>query len=110
MPVRFVCTQCGQLLSVGSRKAGAHVDCPKCRAELLVPGGSADAGADQDVDASSPEPTHDIDDGIVYEAGRAELTKEPSSDTLVVPRRVVYMQGALLSIVALVSFPISIAS
>lgn len=37
MPVQFVCTYCAQLLSVGSRKIGTEVECPRCRRCLMVP-------------------------------------------------------------------------
>lgn len=37
MPVQFVCPKCSQLLSVGSRKVGQPVDCPRCRQKVVVP-------------------------------------------------------------------------
>jgi hypothetical protein len=37
MPVQFVCPQCAQLLSVGSRKIGTLVTCPRCRRNVTVP-------------------------------------------------------------------------
>ena len=37
MPVQFVCNSCSQLLSVGSRKIGTVVECPRCRRNLTVP-------------------------------------------------------------------------
>ncbi len=37
MPVQFHCSQCRRTLSVGQRKAGATVACPKCGAPNVVP-------------------------------------------------------------------------
>ncbi len=37
MPVQFHCCQCRRTLSVGQRKAGATVACPKCGAPNVVP-------------------------------------------------------------------------
>ena len=37
MPVQFICSQCSQLLSVGSRKIGTQVTCPRCRRSVVVP-------------------------------------------------------------------------
>lgn len=37
MPVQFLCPQCRQLLSVGRRKIGAAVNCPKCGVPTIVP-------------------------------------------------------------------------
>jgi hypothetical protein len=37
MPVQFVCPTCAQLLSVGSRKIGSEVACPRCQRALTVP-------------------------------------------------------------------------
>lgn len=43
MPVQFLCTHCHRRLSVGHRKAGTTVDCPKCRQPNVVPGSSLSA-------------------------------------------------------------------
>lgn len=37
MAIRFCCQRCGQLLSIGSRKAGHRIECPKCGEPLVVP-------------------------------------------------------------------------
>ncbi len=42
MPVRFRCDECGQLLSIARRKGGSHINCPRCRNDLLVPKVDAD--------------------------------------------------------------------
>jgi hypothetical protein len=36
--IKVRCYRCSQLLAVAASKAGAVVACPKCRAELLIPG------------------------------------------------------------------------
>ncbi len=38
MPIRFRCEHCQQLLGIARRKAGTRVNCPTCRASVLVPG------------------------------------------------------------------------
>ncbi|MBA7493707.1 hypothetical protein ES702_04269 [subsurface metagenome] len=37
MNIEFYCSQCGQFLTIDPKHAGAHVQCPKCKAELKVP-------------------------------------------------------------------------
>jgi hypothetical protein len=37
MPIRFRCRDCGQLLGIARRKAGAEVACPNCAKKLTVP-------------------------------------------------------------------------
>lgn len=44
MPIQFRCPECGQLLSISTRKAGTEVSCPKCVQRIRVP--NPDAGAD----------------------------------------------------------------
>lgn len=46
MPVQFICSHCRRRLSVGQRKAGTTVACPKCGHPNVVPGSSlSKAGA-----------------------------------------------------------------
>lgn len=37
MAIRFLCKNCGQLLSIGARKAGTEIRCPRCEAAQVVP-------------------------------------------------------------------------
>jgi hypothetical protein len=37
MPIRFRCGSCDAVLSIGRRKAGAVIHCPKCRRQVMVP-------------------------------------------------------------------------
>jgi len=36
-PIKFRCYRCGKLLGAPSRRVGAVVSCPRCRAEIQVP-------------------------------------------------------------------------
>jgi hypothetical protein len=57
MPIRFVCSHCGQRLSVGSHKAGKTAACPKCRSSITVPIPDAEpAPAEPEVPEMVPEP------------------------------------------------------
>ncbi|MDG3004301.1 hypothetical protein [Paludisphaera mucosa] len=40
-PIKFRCYRCGKLLGAPTRRAGAVVTCPQCRAEIQVPEPSA---------------------------------------------------------------------
>ena len=37
MPIRFYCPFCDQLLGIASRKAGAAIECPRCKGQVGVP-------------------------------------------------------------------------
>lgn len=52
MPIQFRCPQCGQMLSISSRKMGSTVSCPACAEPIRVPG-EVDATAQLEV----PKPT-----------------------------------------------------
>ncbi len=77
MTIRFRCNTCHRRLTVGDRQAGSAVRCPNCKARTTVP--SADSEP-----AAAPE-------------GQA-------GETVVISRRVIYAQGALIATVALVAF------
>ncbi len=117
MPFRFACQQCRQLFRVSPRRIGLRLNCPKCGASLVVPTeheaqrqlaaalqehrpgqGSAEVEFDQ-LDATEP----------VYESHPQPPECLPPPDrvdanTIAVPRSVIYVQGALLGIVAVVAF------
>jgi len=44
--LKFRCYRCNQLLAVSPSKAGTVVSCPKCQADLLIPGGEPRAKGD----------------------------------------------------------------
>lgn len=37
MPIRFLCPSCRSKLSIGRRKSGETIACPKCQAPVIVP-------------------------------------------------------------------------
>jgi hypothetical protein len=115
MPIRFACPNCHQLLGVSERKAGSQVKCPKCAAEVSVP-------AEDDVAAPAlrrfehPEVEEAINRLVVFDrtasddaslgkpaamSGRPNSGSEPM---LLIPRRVVYFQAGLISVIAIVFF------
>ncbi|MBW3597998.1 MAG: hypothetical protein KY475_12065 [Planctomycetes bacterium] len=131
MPVRFRCEHCQQRLSVGSKKAGAVVSCPQCKNKVTVPAEEpsaqppapaeafsaappTDAGPSTAVgeepatpDEDYPEfPDYEYETEYVYvEEDEAPSTRQPLDlDKVAVPRWILYAQGALLGLVALVSF------
>ncbi len=134
MPIKFACEHCGARLSVSSRKAGARAKCPKCQQTLTVParpqaeaGKPTEAAAEPSDSAPAPQTQEEQDDllaeFLVYDS-EAELVyaadddEESSSlagfqasldpDKVAVPRSILYMQGALLGLVALMSLIVGI--
>jgi hypothetical protein len=110
--VRFICPACRHLLAISSRKAGAQVNCPKCHSAIIVP--PADSNDEHDLDSAHGE-------AVWAEAGAAEkphtsappissrapvAIPEQSENALFIrlPRRVLYLQAILLSVVALLAF------
>jgi len=65
--LKFRCYRCNQLLAVSPSKVGAIVSCPKCKADLVVPGAE-----------SSPkgEPRPRTKDPAVAGAGPSDLTSK----------------------------------
>ncbi len=64
--LKFRCYQCNQLLASGTGKAGSIVSCPRCKAELVVPGAESSA-----VDDPGPGP-------VSKSTGRAASTLAPA--------------------------------
>ncbi len=138
MPVRFLCPACHQLLSIGMRKVGAEVECPKCRSTIIVPepqpsqvAGSTtvapttaspsvfeQSGLEHALSAissgeknprpsgNSAAPPYDSSPADplfpAATAGKAQATNDDS--LIVIHRRVLYLQAALLAIVAVLAF------
>lgn len=125
MPIKFACEHCGQKLRVASRKGGTRAKCPKCRQPIVVPGepeGPTAASTPTD-DAADDEDPYDEDpyaEFVVYddevewvyeddEAGGDVVTATATDINRVsVPRNVLYMQGILLAVVALISFVLGV--
>ncbi|MCH2123824.1 MAG: zinc-ribbon domain-containing protein [Pirellulaceae bacterium] len=118
MPIRFRCDNCNQKLSVSSQKVGARAKCPKCQKSLTIPS-APEMGEESVADAGEPDVTA-IDpfaEFVVYdeEAANPRHTPKPFSavesenpqidyNRISIHRRVIYLQGALLGIVALSFF------
>src|SRR6266700_5707766 len=125
MPVRFLCPACHQLLSIASRKVGSEVDCPKCRSIIIVP---------DPHDEPAPELSNPFEHAVLEQVLSAISAHEtptpktaPSKDSLpatsllhqpptklpktsdgdsfvVISRRMLYLQAALLALVAVIAF------
>jgi hypothetical protein len=137
MPIRFACPHCRQKLSVSTRRAGHAADCPRCRRPLTIPAAepasapqrtvpeaasalSADAdeadsrGAAPSPDAAEPPLSFELDfesQELVYDAAdetAPQASATAQTDLIAVPRMVLYLQGGLLAVVAIVSFVIGL--
>jgi hypothetical protein len=125
MPVRFLCPACHQLLSIASRKVGSEVDCPKCRSTIIVP----DPRDEQAPESANPFEHAGLEQALSTISARetpapktappsnslsaAPLLHQPPTNSpkasgadsfVVISRRVLYLQAALLAIVAIVAF------
>lgn len=131
MPIRFVCENCDARLSVSTRKAGTQAKCPKCHSAITVPNPAQAEGlsevadrplaAEQDASqlGSDDDPfaqfaVFDAESELVYDTAEgpdgATATGGASVDPnkLAISRNVLYAQGALLGLVALISFAIGV--
>lgn len=122
MTIRFACTQCGQRLSVHDEKIGKKAKCPKCKQPITVP--TSEAAAAQLAEVRAARAEAELEDAlaefVVYDDEDVELIYEtedvaqtaqaqPTDENYVaVPRWIVYVQGILLGVVALVSFALGI--
>lgn len=124
MPIKFACEHCGQRLNVSSKQAGLRAKCPKCKGKIKVP--AADASDEQtekvdEHDTSGQETGQSelenpyaefvvYDDEVEwhYESDDDDYAPRLSTatdlDRVAVPRHVLYAQGILLAVVAIVSF------
>ncbi len=120
--IRFACQQCDQLLSIGASKIGRTIKCPKCEHVNQVPS-AADAKQqiverksrkqeqrkklEESTDDFSQFSVFDQDNEFVFEqddAGGYYYDKNVDLTKVAVPRSVLYVQGALLGIVAIGMF------
>ena len=120
MPIRFACEQCGQKLSARSRQVGNVAKCPKCKSDVTVPtsstrssssarpaeSGSSAEGEDQD-NVYSQFAVYDDDAEWVYEDETGPSQEAPVAvniERISIPRSILYVQGILLALVAIVAF------
>lgn len=120
MSIRFRCQSCGQKLRVGDDKAGQRAKCPRCKSTLTVPPASVEPEEPSPPPSAAETAPHQVDpdapkipDVAGYEEN-VEWVYESDSpspaesvvdyDKVAVPRRVLYVQGILLGVVALVAF------
>lgn len=138
MPIKFACEHCGARLSVSSRKAGARAKCPKCQETLTVPtpprakaDKPTEAVAEPTEAAAKPSDSkapalqtqedplaeflvYDSEAELVYAADDEESSSlagfqaSLDPDKVAVPRSILYMQGGLLGLVALMSLIVGI--
>ncbi len=120
MPIRFACEQCGQKLSARTRQVGHVAKCPKCKNDVTVPASStrASSGSRPSVSEASGEAedqddlysqfvVYDDDAEWVYEDETEPSRSAPVAvdvDRVSIPRSILYFQGILLALVAIVAF------
>jgi hypothetical protein len=130
MPIKFACQNCDKSLSVSSSKIGRRANCPRCGEPITVPDREAAAESlasravrreksgevvdnPEDEDEGDPFAAFVVydDTELVYDEDRAYYVEESSvdRDKVAVPRAVLYTQGILLVIVAVVFLVIGIA-
>ena len=110
MPFRFHCSNCHQRLSVSSEQRGQQVKCPRCHRTVHVPERGLDwddiAGEGEKPESFSPipilPPPSERSPGETTLSGKS-LHAEPPP-IVSVPRYVLYTQGGLLGLVALIFF------
>lgn len=132
MAIRFLCRECGQLLSIGRRKAGTVIECPKCAAVQVVPGeDTARAGGGQAVslpsqDGSVAEVATEKEEPGEWATSAAppivpertfgppppspsDVSRSPPDEWILFRRSTIYVQGVLFVLVALVSLGLGVA-
>lgn len=127
MPFQFLCQHCGRKLQASSRKIGREATCPGCQGRLVVPTkevareqiaarrASAPATTEKEEEEVNPYAefsVYDDDTELVYETDDDAWDDGPpptvDQTKLAVPRTVIYLQGILLGVVALVAFVLGI--
>jgi phage FluMu protein Com len=121
MPIKFACEHCGKRLSVSRKQAGVRAKCPKCKERIQVPESTSELSeaANEEDDNTPPDDRVEQDNPYAefvvyddeaewqYEAddGYApQLSSVTDLDRIAVPRRVLYIQGVLIIVVAIASF------
>jgi len=127
MPITFSCPHCNRRLSVPSKRANTAAVCPKCQEQLTVPKKPQAAprnqkkkpGSTKAPAAANPFSEFEVFDLPPNEASKAahqqklarsrKLENQPVNPaTLAVPRRVLYLQGGLLLVLAVTAFSLGL--
>ena len=132
MPILFRCDNCSAKLSIKAAKAGQEIDCPKCDHPQIVPqkstlsrqkkakstvgSNSQDSSASDSSDVDESGESNPFEEFAVYDDSELIYTdddlKSKSSyanvdfDKISIPRKVVYLQAALLGLSAFFFFSI----
>ncbi len=120
MPVRFHCHACQTKLTVSRRYAGQRGRCPHCGTRVQVPRITVDAPAADDSAGNHDPEIHPQSEETSTEDSETGLPERPSgrrrdsdlnvlTEAIAVPRWVVYVQAALLGIVATTFFVFGLA-
>lgn len=120
MPVQFICPACRRTLSVGRKKIGCQVTCPKCGASITVLAGElAPASAvvappiTSDFRGIAPAPAFDDVPGFVSHPPVATEPDDSQGMPVVVPlgrrepglpRNAILLQAVLGFLIAIVAF------
>lgn len=108
MPIRFHCEHCEQRLSVSTRKAGAKAKCPKCKGPIRIPSADEPQPLPEDDDPLAQFAVFESANDWVYEDDPDDFIGRFDPTRVAVPRRIIYMQGALLGAVGIVCFVLGV--
>jgi hypothetical protein len=123
MPIRFLCLECAQLLSIGTRKAGTEIECPKCGAKQTVP--SPEAATATVTPPTNTQTEEDPIQIVVYDDAPPSVAASPrpsprpaesvwarvfpglrdaeaSREMILLPRHTLYVHAGLFLVVAVV--------
>lgn len=119
MPIKFLCDQCNSKLQVATRKAGTQQTCPRCRKQIVIPEPeiaeamlamkTSDRFSEGWEDEDFLEFALYDDEELVYDDASGDSMSSPriarvDPDRISLPRTAIYIQGALLGVVACVFF------
>ena len=98
MPIRFACPHCQHRLSFSTRMAETSAACPHCGQTLTIPPQPAAEAGSQDIE-------------LIYQlAGEPPPPAPPPKPVqmIALPRYLLYVQGGLIAVVALLSFALGV--
>jgi hypothetical protein len=77
MPIRFRCHHCNQLMGIARRKAGTMVQCPTCRAELVVPQPDSEDKPPPNPQPPNPQPLGRVPAPLFERSEFEDFLKDP---------------------------------